>query len=175
MVPRHGFNRKSFHWYRKRSPFLVKLTWEKTNQKGAGRYLPTGNHSGCRAVHIPTSRKLLQQDLQQSGLRTAKSFRRSAWQPTILPFSGSAFCAGAVFCAPFSRHPAVLPCWPAFPSLLFPCFAHLWFANIYDTECRFWTPKPTIFLFYLVFYIICGCAVLFAPFPLWSSVWYVKQ
>ena len=50
MVPGHGWSQKSLKWYRKRSPFLVKLTWEKTNQKGAGRYLPTGNHSGCDAV-----------------------------------------------------------------------------------------------------------------------------
>ena len=64
IVPGHGWNRKSLHWYRKRSPFLVKLTWEKTNQKGAGRYLPTGNHSGCDAVHIPKRRHVLRQTFQ---------------------------------------------------------------------------------------------------------------
>ena len=64
MVPGHGWSRKSLIWYRKRSPFLVKLTWEKTNQKGAGRYLPTGNHSGCDAVHIPKRRHVLWQTFQ---------------------------------------------------------------------------------------------------------------
>ena len=81
MVPSHGWNRKSLHWYRKRSPFLVKLTWEKTNQKGAGRYLPTGNHSGCDAVHIPKRRCVLRQAFQQSGLHAAQGGNRAAGLP----------------------------------------------------------------------------------------------
>ena len=78
MVPGHGWSRKSLHWYRKRSPFLVKLTWEKTNRKGAGRYLPTGNHSGCDAVHIPKRRCVLRQAFQQLGLHAAQGGNRAA-------------------------------------------------------------------------------------------------
>ena len=78
MVSGHGWNRKSLIWYRKRSPFLVKLTWEKTNQKGAGRYLPTGNHSGCDAVYIQKRRCVLRQTFQQSGLHAAQSGNRAA-------------------------------------------------------------------------------------------------
>ena len=81
MIPDHGRGRKSLHWYRKRSPFLVKLTWEKTNQKGAGRYLPTGNHSGCDAVHIPKRRHVLWQAFQQLGLHAAQSGNRAAGLP----------------------------------------------------------------------------------------------
>ena len=77
MVPGHGWSWKSLIWYRKQSPFLVKLTWEKTNQKGAGRYLPTGNHSGCDIVYIPKRRCILRQAFQQSGLHAAQSGNRA--------------------------------------------------------------------------------------------------
>ena len=33
-----------------------KINLQKTNRKGAGRYLPTGNYSGCHAAHIPKHR-----------------------------------------------------------------------------------------------------------------------
>ena len=52
-----------------------------TNRKGAGRYLSTGNHSGCDAVHIPKRRCVLRQTFQQSGLHAAQSGNRAEGLP----------------------------------------------------------------------------------------------
>ena len=41
---------------------------DKTNLKGAGRYLPTGIDCGCDAVHIPGLRRILWQALRYAGL-----------------------------------------------------------------------------------------------------------
>ena len=48
----------------KAEPHSGKINLQKTNRKGAGRYLPTGNHSGCDAVHIPKCRHVLRQAFQ---------------------------------------------------------------------------------------------------------------
>lgn len=55
-----------------------KIDLRETNQKGAGRYLPTGNHSGCHAVYIPKRRHVLRQAFQQLGLHAAQSGNRAA-------------------------------------------------------------------------------------------------
>ena len=41
---------------------------DKTNRKGASRYLPTGIDCGCDAVHIPELRHILWQTLRHAGL-----------------------------------------------------------------------------------------------------------
>lgn len=63
---------KSYQWF----PAMAK-----TKPKGAGRYLPTGNHSGCGTVHIPECRCMLWQALWGTGIYTAPSSYRTQGLP----------------------------------------------------------------------------------------------
>ena len=63
------------------APFWWNEVTNHTNQKGAGRYLPTGNHSGRDAVYIPKRRHVLRQAFQQSGLHAAQVGNRAARLP----------------------------------------------------------------------------------------------